>query len=171
MLPSLQIRATRSRATSFRATTVHAVIFAIGISVARASGLVAQAKPAAAPNSATTVLPHVDATVSSHNVQRKYSGVLLGELLKLVGRPVGEALRGKALATVVSVEAADNYKVVFALAEVDSGFTSKVIFLADRKNGAPIDASEGPFRVIVPDEARPARWAKQVVRVRLVPVE
>ncbi len=116
-------------------------------------------------------MPHVDATVLSHNVQGKYSGVLLGELLKLVGRPVGEALRGKALATAVSVEAADNYKIIFALAEVDSGFTSKVIFLADRKNGAPIDASEGPFRIIVPDEARPARWAKQVVRIRLVPVE
>lgn len=116
-------------------------------------------------------MPHVDATVSSHNVQGTYSGVPLGTLLHLVDRPTGEALRGAALATAVSVEASDNYRIIFALAELDSGFTNKTILVADRKNGAPIDAMEGPFRIIVPDEARPARWAKQVVRIRLVPVK
>jgi DMSO/TMAO reductase YedYZ molybdopterin-dependent catalytic subunit len=116
-------------------------------------------------------MPHVEATVSSHNVEGKYRGVALGELLKLVDRPAGEALRGKALATAVSVEASDGYRIVFALAEIDSGFTNKVIFLADSKNGGPIDATEGPFRLVVPDEKRPARWAKLVTRIRLVPVE
>ncbi len=116
-------------------------------------------------------MPHVEATVSSHNVEGKYRGVPLGELLKLVDRPAGEALRGKALATAVSVEASDGYRIVFALAEVDSGFTNKVIFLADSKNGGPIDATEGPFRLVVPDEKRPARWAKLVTRIRLVSVE
>lgn len=116
-------------------------------------------------------MPHAEATVSSHNVQGQYRGVLLGDLLALVGRPSGEALRGKALSTVVSVEAADGYRVVFALAEVDSGFTNKVIFLADSKAGMPLDAMEGPFHLIVPDEKRPARWAKQVIRIRLVDVK
>jgi hypothetical protein len=116
-------------------------------------------------------LPHVDATVSSHNVQGTYRGVPLGELLRLVDRPAGEALRGKALATAISVEASDGYRVLFALAEVDSGFSNKVIFLADSRNGAPLDSAEGPFRIIVPDEKRPARWAKNVARIRLIPVE
>lgn len=116
-------------------------------------------------------MPRVDATVSSHNVQGTYSGVSLGALLRLVDRPAGEALRGKALTTAVSVEAADGYRVIFALAELDSGFTTKKVFLADRKNGAAIDASEGPLRVIVPDEARPARWAKQITRIRLIAVK
>jgi hypothetical protein len=116
-------------------------------------------------------LPHVSATVSSHNVSGTYRGVSLGDLLRLVDRPAGENLRGKALATAISVDAADGYRVVFALAEVDSGYTNKVIFLADAKNGAPLDTAEGPFRVIVPDEKRPARWAKKVIRIRLVPVD
>jgi hypothetical protein len=115
-------------------------------------------------------LPHVDATVSSHNVEGKYRGVPLGDLLRLVDRP-GEALRGKALATAISVEASDGYRVAFALAEVDTGYSNKVIFLADAKNGAPLDSAEGPFRLIVPDEKRPARWVKNVVRIRLVPIE
>jgi len=116
-------------------------------------------------------LPHVSATVSSHNVEGTYRGVSLGDLLRLVDRPAGESLRGKALATAISVDAADGYRVAFALAEVDSGYSNKVIFLADTKNGAPLDTAEGPFRVIVPDEKRPARWAKKVIRIRLVPVD
>src|SRR5215475_3774974 len=116
-------------------------------------------------------LPHVSASVSSHNVQGAYRGVLLGELLRLVERPAGDSLRGKALATAISVEAADGYRVAFALAEVDSAFTNKVIFLADAKNGAPLDTAEGPFRLIVPDEKKPARWVKKVIRIRLVPVD
>lgn len=116
-------------------------------------------------------MPHVEATVSSHNVQGKYRGVPLGELLRLVARPAGEALRGKALATAISVEASDGYRVAFAIAEVDSGYSNKMIFLADAKNGAPLDSTEGPFRIIVPDEKRPARWAKWVVRIRLVAIE
>lgn len=115
-------------------------------------------------------MPQISATVSSHNVQGTYRGASLGDLLRLVERPEGEALRGKAVASAISVEASDGYRVAFALAEVDTGFTNKVIFLADAKNGAPLDTSEGPFRVIVPDEKRPARWAKKVVRIRLVPV-
>ena len=116
-------------------------------------------------------LPQVSATVSSHNVQGTYRGVSLGELLRLVERPEGKALRGKALATAISIEAADGYRVAFALAEVDSGLTNKVIYLADAKNGAPLDTAEGPFRVVAPDDKAPARWVKKVVRIRLVPVD
>jgi hypothetical protein len=116
-------------------------------------------------------LAHLEATVSSHNVQGRYRGVSLGDVLLLVDRPAGATFRGKALATAVSVEASDGYRVVFALAELDSGFTNKVILLADAKNGAPMDTTEGPFRIVVPDEKRPARWAKKVIRIRLVGVE
>jgi molybdopterin-dependent oxidoreductase-like protein protein len=116
-------------------------------------------------------LPHVEAMVSSHNVTGKYRGVPLGELLRLIDRPSGEAFRGKALAAAISVEAKDGYRVIFALAEVDTGFTNKVIFLADSKNGAALDSTEGPYRIIVPDEKRPARWSKWITRIRLIAVE
>ncbi|HEY4133324.1 MAG TPA: hypothetical protein VGM50_22085 [Gemmatimonadaceae bacterium] len=158
--------------------------------VAQRAAQGAAAPRVAAPNTSTTLeliglngkkktlkgsdlaaMPHVDATVSSHGVTGTYSGVPLGALLHLIDRPTGEALRGASLATAVSVEASDKYRVIFALAEVDSGFTNKTILVADKKNGAAMDAMEGPFRVIVPDEARPARWAKQVVRIRLIPVK
>lgn len=115
-------------------------------------------------------LPHVDADVAAHNVKGKYRGVLLGDVLRLVDRPAGDALRGKALSTAIAVEASDGYRVVFAITEVDSAYSNKVVFLADARNGASLDSTEGPFRIIVPDEKRPARWAKKVTRIRLVPV-
>jgi hypothetical protein len=36
---------------------------------------------------------------------------------------------------------------------------------ADRKDGKPIASGEGPYRLIVPDDKRPARWVKQVRRI------
>jgi hypothetical protein len=114
-------------------------------------------------------LPSVEVDVSSHNVHGKYRGVPLGDLLRLVGRPAGDSLRGTALAQDVIVEASDGYRVVFAPAELDAGFTDKAVILAYDKDGKPLDQAEGPFRVIAVGEKRPARWVRGVVRIRLRP--
>jgi hypothetical protein len=73
-------------------------------------------------------------------------------------------LRGM-LTTTVLVDAADGYRAVFALAELDSELTDRVILLADTKNGQALSSREGPFRIIVPGEKRPARWVRQVTAV------
>ncbi len=91
-----------------------------------------------------------------------YEGVLMEDLLKKAGVPQGEQLRGPAMATYVLVEAADNYRVVFALAELNSSFTDSEIILADTLDGAPIPGALGPFRLVAPHEKRPARWVEMV---------
>jgi hypothetical protein len=108
-----------------------------------------------------------DTTVSAHEVSGRYSGVALSDLLLLVGAPLGDSLRGRSLATFVTIEASDGYRVLFSIAELDSRFTDRVVILADAKDGRPLPASEGPYRLIVPGEKRPARWARQVVRISL----
>ena len=45
------------------------------------------------------------------------------------------------------VEAADGYRAVFALPELDPAFSDRVILLADRRDGKPLDGKEGPLRV------------------------
>jgi hypothetical protein len=112
-------------------------------------------------------LPRVDTLVSAHNVQGRYSGVSLIDLLALVHAPMGDSLRGKALAMYVLVEAADGYRVVFALAEFDRGFSDRMALLADQKDGAALPPAEGPYHLIIPGEKRPARWARQVVRIEV----
>ena len=108
-----------------------------------------------------------DTTVSAHEVSGRYSGVALTDLLALVNAPLGDSLRGRTLATFVTVEASDGYRVLFSIAELDARFTDRVVILADAKDGRPLPATEGPYRLIVPGERRPARWARQVVRITL----
>ena len=58
----------------------------------------------------------------------------------------------------VLVEASDGYRAAFSLAELDPEMTDRVVLLADTKDGQPLSPREGPFRIIVPGEKRPARW-------------
>jgi DMSO/TMAO reductase YedYZ molybdopterin-dependent catalytic subunit len=91
-----------------------------------------------------------------------FTGVALVDLLRLAGVPLGEKLRGSHMALYLLVEAADGYRVVFALPELDPAFTERVVLLADHRDGQPLSTAEGPLRLVVPDEKRHARWVRQV---------
>jgi hypothetical protein len=108
-----------------------------------------------------------DTTVSAHEVSGRYSGVALTDVLALVHAPLGDSLRSRALTTFVTDEATDGYRERFSIAERDGKFTDRVVILADSKDGRPLPATEGPYRLIVPGEKRPARWARQVTRISL----
>ncbi len=96
-----------------------------------------------------------------------YEGVPLFEILKAAGVTFGEDLRGPALADYLVVEAPDGYRVVFALPELDPASTDRVILLADRRDGKPLDRRQGPLRVVAPGEKRPSRWVRQVVALKI----
>ena len=91
-----------------------------------------------------------------------FAGVALVDLLRLAEAPLGEKLRGSNMALYLLVEAADGYRTVFALPELDPAFTERVVLLADHRNGQPLAAAEGPLRLVVPEEKRHARWVRQV---------
>ena len=86
-----------------------------------------------------------------------------------VGVPTGADLRGPELAKTVIVTGADGYRVAFAMAELDPGFTERICILADRRDGAPLPANAAPFQVILSGELRPARWVRQVVSIEVRP--
>ena len=96
-----------------------------------------------------------------------FEGVPLVEVLKSAGVKFGNDLRGPALATYLLVEASDGYRVVFALPELDPASTDRVVLLADRRDGVPLDGKEGPLRIVIPDEKRHSRWVRQVIAFRL----
>jgi len=99
-----------------------------------------------------------------------YEGVLVEDLLQKAGVPQGEQLRGQAMATYVLVEAADNYRVLFSLAEFNSSFQDSEIIVADTMDGAPIPGALGPFRLVAPHEKRPARWVEMVKSITVIRV-
>jgi len=97
-----------------------------------------------------------------------YSGVTLSDILSKAGVTLGADLRGENLAKYLLVEASDGYQVVFGLAELDKGFTDRAIILADKVDGQPLAPADGPFRIIVQDEKKPARCVKQVAALNVM---
>ncbi len=111
-------------------------------------------------------LPHVRLEAKDHGGKDTvFEGVSLRDVLDLAGAPAGKALRGRNLAQYVLVEAADGYRVVYTLAEMDPDFQAGVILIADRRDGQPLDATDGPLRIIVPADKHQARWVRQLVRI------
>jgi DMSO/TMAO reductase YedYZ molybdopterin-dependent catalytic subunit len=106
-----------------------------------------------------------------HNHREEvYEGVPLAALLEQAGVPQGEQIRGPWMASYVLAEAADGYRVVFALAELDRGFLDSEVLVADTMDGMPIGAGEGPFKLVAPHEKRPARWVRMLKSLTIVQV-
>jgi hypothetical protein len=116
-------------------------------------------------------LPHVTVATKDHDTPAQFEGVPVTAVLGLAGVQLGSTMRGPRFAEALLVEAADNYKVVFALAEFDPDFTSREILLADKRDGKPLDAKEGPWRIVAPGDKRPARWIRQVTSFKVVTVK
>lgn len=95
-----------------------------------------------------------------HN--HRYSGILLSDLLKTAGVTLDAELKGKNLTKYLLAEGSDGYQVIYSLAELDSGYTNRRIILADQVDGKPLPSAEGPFRIIVQDEKKPARCVRQL---------
>ncbi len=113
-------------------------------------------------------MPHQELSVDVHGKAVSFEGVPLRLVLEKAGFVFGDSMRGKKLTSYLLVEAADSYRVVFALPELDPAFTDRVILLADRADGHPLDNKEGPFHIVVPGEKRMARWVRQVTSLKVV---
>ena len=101
------------------------------------------------------------------NKDHSYSGVPLSDLLQKAGVTMGTELKGENLTKYLLVEASDGYQVVFALPELDKSYTDRMIILADQVDGKPLLPADGPFRIIVQDEKKPARCIKQVTKITI----
>jgi DMSO/TMAO reductase YedYZ molybdopterin-dependent catalytic subunit len=107
--------------------------------------------------------------VNPHDKKNEsYEGVLLEELLHQAGVAQGEKLRGTAMATYVVAEGSDGYRVIFSLAELDSGMLDSEVIVADTLDGKPIAPEVGPLRIVAPHEKRPARWVRMLTTITVV---
>jgi len=113
-------------------------------------------------------LPHI--TIAVHNAHadadETYSGVPLAALLAKLDAPLGEHLRGKALASYIVASGSDGYSGVLSIAEADPSFHAGQILVADTRDGQPL-AKSGPFQLIVSEDKRPARWVRNLVSISL----
>jgi DMSO/TMAO reductase YedYZ molybdopterin-dependent catalytic subunit len=125
-------------------------------------------KPLAFTRAALEALTQDTLRASAHDAPaRLYRGVPISALLALVGAPSGHALRGPALATTIIASARDGYRVAFSIAELDSGFVQRRVLVALTADGKPMNDEEGPLRIIVEGEGRPARWIRQLIALHI----
>ncbi|MBE7175835.1 MAG: molybdopterin-dependent oxidoreductase [Mucilaginibacter polytrichastri] len=115
-----------------------------------------------------SAMKHITLKAKGHDEKmHSYSGVLLFNVIKGSDVVQGKALRGKNMAKFLLVKAADGYKAVFALPEIDPEFAEKTILLADQVDGKPLSKETGPLQIIVPGERKHARWVRQVQELEI----
>ena len=90
------------------------------------------------------------------------------EILKRAGAPLGNQLRGKALASYVLAKAHDGYQVVFTLGEMDAAFGNEQILVADKRDGKPLFGYQGPFRLVCPNDKAGARSVRMLETLEVV---
>lgn len=105
--------------------------------------------------------------VDHERQEAEFSGARLAEILLRAGDPMGDGLRGEALATYVVVGARDGERVVFSVAELGAAFGDRGALLAHQRDGKPLEAPEGPLRIVVPGESRHGRWIRMVETIEV----
>jgi DMSO/TMAO reductase YedYZ molybdopterin-dependent catalytic subunit len=92
----------------------------------------------------------------------EYSGHDLRAVLEAVGYKPTESLRGAAMRRVLVAEGSDGYTVTFSLAELDPSIGNRKVVLVDAMDGKPLPRDVGPWRLVVPADARPTRWVRSL---------
>jgi DMSO/TMAO reductase YedYZ molybdopterin-dependent catalytic subunit len=126
------------------------------------------AKPRTLTKDDLAKMARTTVSLNDHGKGTSYEGVLLYDVLKQAGAPLDSQLTGKALASYVLAEARDGYQVVYTLTELDPAFTSNKIIIADTADGKPLSETQGPFRLVVPQEKKPARSIRMLEKITVV---
>jgi hypothetical protein len=110
-------------------------------------------------------------TVTVHNAHSNgdetYEGVEVAELLRKYGAPLEKELHGYALAYYAVATGLDGYAAVLSLGEVDTSFHPGDVIVADTMNGKALDARNRPFKLVVTEDKRPARWVRNLVGLQV----
>ena len=115
-------------------------------------------------------LPRAKATITAHGHQITYEGPLLNAALLKAGVVSGDRLMGRYLNQVVVAKAADGFTASYSLGETDPIYRANPVIVADSKDGQPLDAKEGPYRLVVDGDLRPGRSVRALVSVEVKPV-
>ena len=110
---------------------------------------------------------HSVTTADRAGIKTTHEGVLLRDVLARAKVPLGDELRGKALARAVVATGLDGYQVAYAMAEIDAAFNDHMVLIVDRRNGQPLLPDSGPLQIVVPQDKRPARWIRQVITLEV----
>ena len=115
-------------------------------------------------------------TYTSHGQKHTADAVPLLALLKASGVPTQYVMNPHAdpktknlqLRLALLVQATDGYAVVFSLAELLPDFGNRKVWLAIDADGQPLSPTDGPMRLLVPEDAKPSRAVHAVQTITVV---
>ena len=123
------------------------------------------------PMDSLRAMPQVELRGRIHDgPELVFKGPALDAVLARAGAPRGRDLRGPALRLVVVAEASDGYAVVYSLAELSPELGARRGIVAVEQDGQPLSDKDGPLRIVLEGEQRPARWIRMLERLRIVRV-
>ncbi|HEX4199085.1 MAG TPA: molybdopterin-dependent oxidoreductase [Caulobacteraceae bacterium] len=99
-----------------------------------------------------------------------YTGAVIGDFLAEVGAPSDVRLHRTPVNQIVIVTGQDGFTTVLSLAETEKSFRSQPVIVADQENGKPLDSRQGPYRLVIGGELKPARSVYDVIEIELRPV-
>ncbi|MGR4864364.1 molybdopterin-dependent oxidoreductase [Caulobacter sp. LARHSG274] len=114
-------------------------------------------------------LPRAKATFQAKGHAVTFEGAVLNAALLKAGVVSGDRLMGRYLNQVVVAKAADGFTSILSLAETDPFYRTNPVIIADTKDGQPLDAKEGPYRLVVDGDLHPSRSPRQVVSIEVKP--
>jgi hypothetical protein len=115
-------------------------------------------------NEKLLALPRTSETATSHGKTHTYEGSNLRDVLQAAGVDEIKSLRGPLLRRVVVAEGSDGYRAVFALSELDTTIGDKQVLVVNHEDGKELSTDDGPWRIVVASDKRPARWVRQITR-------
>ena len=120
-------------------------------------------------------LGRVEEVWTSKGTSRRVSGVPLQKILAEVGVEPGDMgpnleppKKVRGLRQAVVVTARDGFQAVFSVGELWPELGPTRVLVVDRVDGKPVDAAEGPLRLVVLTDQAPSRSARQVRRIQVV---
>lgn len=136
--------------------------FALILAAAAAAAAAMPAGPVAVTPELLADLPVATASIDVHGTKLTCKGPALADVLGRIGAPRGKDLNGKALTKAVVAHASDGYEVLFSLGEFDATLGATTAIIATECNGANLSAKDGPYRLLLPGDKRPARSVRQL---------
>jgi hypothetical protein len=108
-------------------------------------------------------LPHISVKVHNAHADKdeSYSGVPVRDLLAMVEPAKAEGPKVSGNMTLVIAGATDNFRVAITLCDTNPECRNGQAIVADMEDGDAIHA-DGAFKLILTEDKKPARWARNL---------
>jgi DMSO/TMAO reductase YedYZ molybdopterin-dependent catalytic subunit len=103
--------------------------------------------------------------------QHSFTGTSLYGVLEHVGLHFPEGAKNPMLKTYLIVTANDGYQVVISGGELDPAFGNVPMLLAWEQDGAALEGTDGPIRLVVPGDTKGGRYVSGVVSIEVVSID